>query len=137
MSDPIESELTSLIENSPYLSWLGLEIVSIELDKIHVRARWRSDWVANPTIGQTQGGILAALVDFAADFSLFTRVRRPLPTIDLRIDYHRMAKKGSLLAEGSVVKYGSRISVAEARVTTEDGELVASGRGTFLTQDLG
>ncbi len=126
-------DLQSLIDSSPYLSWLGLHALALGEDRLEVRATWRAEWVANSEIGQTQGGILAALVDFAADFALFARVGRPLLTIDMRVDYHRLAKKGDLFAHGRVIKYGNRISVAEARILDAAGELIASGRGTYLT----
>ena len=126
-------EVQAIIARSPYLSWLGLQVIELREDEITVKATWREEWVANPTIGQTQGGILAALVDFAADFALMGRLGRPVPTIDMRIDYHRMAKRGDLIAKGHVVKLGTQFSVCEATIHDEAGVLIASGRGVYLT----
>ena len=126
-------EVQAIIARSPYLSWLGLQVLELREDEITARATWREEWVANPTVGQTQGGILAALVDFAADFALIGRLGRPVPTIDMRIDYHRMAKRGDLIAKGHVVKLGTQFSVCEAEVHDEAGVLIASGRGAYLT----
>jgi uncharacterized protein (TIGR00369 family) len=126
-------EVQAIITRSPYLNWLGLQVLELREDEITVKATWREEWVANPTIGQTQGGILAALVDFAADFALIQRLGRPVPTIDMRIDYHRMAKRGDLIAKGHVVKLGKQFSVCEAAVHDEAGVLIASGRGVYLT----
>lgn len=126
-------DVQAIIARSPYLSWLGLQVLDLREDEITAKATWREEWVANPTIGQTQGGILAALVDFAADFALMGRLGRPVPTIDMRIDYHRMAKRGDLIAKGRVVKLGTQFSVCEATVHDEAGVLIASGRGAYLT----
>ena len=126
-------EVQAIIARGPYLSWLGLQVLELREEEITVRATWREEWVANPTVGQTQGGILAALVDFAADFALMGRLGRPVPTIDMRIDYHRMAKRGDLIAKGRVVKLGTQFSVCEATVHDEAGVLIASGRGAYLT----
>ena len=126
-------EVQAIIARSPYLSWLGLQVLELREDEITVKATWREEWVANPTIGQTQGGILAALLDFAADFALIERLGRPVPTIDMRIDYHRMAKRGDLIAKGHVVKLGTQFSVCEATIHDEAGVLIASGRGVYLT----
>ncbi|SON53894.1 hypothetical protein HDIA_0353 [Hartmannibacter diazotrophicus] len=123
----------AIISRSPYLSWLGLSVSDLQLGRIAAKARWREEWVANPVIGQTQGGILASLVDFAANFALFGNMGRPVLTIDLRVDYHRVAVKGDLIAEGSLVKLGRQVSVCEGRILDEEGRLIASGRGTFLT----
>lgn len=126
-------ELRAIIGRSPYLSWLGLELLDLRQGAIEVSATWREEWVANPVIGQTQGGILAALVDFAANFSLFADIGRPVLTVDLRVDYHRIATRGNLIAKGHLVKLGRQVSVCESQVFDLQGRLVSSGRGTFLT----
>lgn len=126
-------DVQAIIARGPYLSWLGLQVLALGSDEIIVKAKWRPEWVANPEIGQTQGGILAALVDFAADFALIERMGRPVPTIDMRIDYHRMAKEGDLIAKGRVIKPGKQFSVCEATIHDEAGALIASGRGAYLT----
>ncbi|MGE5103375.1 MAG: PaaI family thioesterase, partial [Betaproteobacteria bacterium] len=58
---------------------------------------------------------------------------RGVPTIDMRVDYHRAAMPGDLVARGKLVKWGSQYAVAEAQVIDKDGALVASGRGVYLT----
>jgi uncharacterized protein (TIGR00369 family) len=126
-------ELQAIIGRSPYLSWLGLQVMELGKDEVTVRATWREEWVANPTIGQTQGGILAALIDFAADAALMERMGRLVPTIDMRVDYHRMAKRGDLTAKGRVVRLGKQFSVCEASLYDEAGVLIASGRGVYVT----
>jgi len=51
----------------------------------------------------------------------------------LRVDYHRAAMPGDLVARGKVIKFGSAISVAEAQIFDESGNLLASGRGVYST----
>lgn len=130
-------EVRAIIGRSPYLSWLGLELLDLRQGAIEVRAKWREEWVANPTIGQTQGGILAALVDFAANFALFADIGRPVLTVDLRVDYHRIATKGDLIAKGSLLKLGRQVSACEGQVFDLQGRLLSCGRGTFLTAPSG
>lgn len=125
--------LQAIIGRSPYLSWLGLQVIELGKDEITIKATWREEWVANPDIGQTQGGILAALVDFTADAALIERMGRLVPTVDMRIDYHRMAKRGDLTAKGRVVRLGKQFSVCEASIHDEAGVMLASGRGVYLT----
>lgn len=79
------------------------------------------------------GGILATLVDLTADFAIAARIGRALPTIDLRIDYHRPVSDGEVRATGTVIKAGRTIATAEARVYDAKGSLVASGRGAYLS----
>jgi uncharacterized protein (TIGR00369 family) len=56
-----------------------------------------------------------------------------VPTIDIRVDYHKAAMSGDLIAKARVVRLGSQFSTAEAYVHDKDGALVASGRGTYFT----
>ena len=128
-----KEDVQQIIDRGPYLSWLGLKVLELGEDSIEVRATWRPEWVANPKLGQTHGGILAALIDFAADFALVKNIGRPVPTIDMRVDYHRLAKQGDLVVKGKVIKFGKQFSVCEAQIYDEAGALIASGRGSYIT----
>lgn len=128
--------LQQRIIRAPYHQWLGLKVLSVAPDAVELRATWREEWVANAERRHTHGGILAALVDLAADWALFSRLGRAAPTIDMRVDYHRAAAPGDLVAKGKVLKFGSQFSVCEAEVLDTAGRVIASGRGTYFTAPL-
>lgn len=130
---PSKEDIQARLTRGPYHQWLGIEVVSVSEGEIELRAKWREEWVVNPDKRYTHGGILAALVDLTADWALVSYTGRGVPTIDLRVDYHRAAMPGDLTARGKVVKFGSQISVAEAHVYDADGKLLASGRGAYST----
>ncbi|GAA4322309.1 PaaI family thioesterase [Pigmentiphaga soli] len=125
-------EMQALVDRGPYLHWLGLRVLALGEDSIEASATWREEWVASTRLMQTHGGILASLIDFAADFALVSRIGHGVPTIDLRIDYHRLAKAGDLIVKGQVIKHGRQFSTCEAQIHQE-GKLIASGRGTYIT----
>ena len=134
MSEDITLEkVQQLITRGPYHQWLGLKVVALGEDSIELKATWREEWVVNPERRSTHGGVLAALVDLAADWAMVKRAGRGVPTIDLRVDYHRAAMPGDLTARGTVVRWGRQVSTAEAQIFDSEGKLVASGRGTYLT----
>jgi uncharacterized protein (TIGR00369 family) len=134
MSEEINREkVQALITRAPFHQWLGLEVVALGEDAIELKAKWREEWVVNVDRRYTHGGILAALVDLAADWALVKRTGRGVPTIDMRIDYHAAAMPGDLTVKGRVVRSGSQFSTAEAHVYDREGKLVASGRGTYFT----
>ena len=83
-------------------------------DAIELKATWREDWVVNPDRRYTHGGVLATLIDIAADWSMVMRNGRGVPTIDLRIDYLRPGRSETLVAEAEVVRVGRRIGVVDA-----------------------
>ena len=60
-------------------------------DSIEIKAKWREEWVVNTERGYMHGGVLAALIDLAADWAMVKQTGRGVPTVDLRVDYHRPA----------------------------------------------
>ena len=138
MSDSKPAPLTleqaqALVTRAPFHQWLGLKVVAVGEGEIEIRATWREEWIVNPDRRYTHGGILAALVDLAADWALGAQLGRGLPTIDMRVDYHRVALPGDLVCKGRIVRQGSQFSVAEAEIYDLEGKLCASGRGVYLT----
>ena len=128
-----KEQVEEMLTRGPYHQWLGLRVIEVGDGTIEIGATWREEWVVNPQRRYTHGGILAALVDLTADWALVSKTGRGVPTIDLRVDYHRAAMPGDLVARGKVIKFGSAISVAEAQIFDESGNLLASGRGVYST----
>ncbi len=129
---PSIEQLNARLAKSPYNSWLGLAVTAIGADSIEMTAKWREEWVVNPAGGYTHGGILAALVDVVADYAIAAKNGAPVPTVDLRVDYHRAAR-GDMKCVGKLVRLGSQFTTAEAYVYDAGGALCASGRGTYFT----
>jgi uncharacterized protein (TIGR00369 family) len=126
-------QVQALVTRAPFHQWLGLKVVSFGEGEIEIRATWREEWVVNPDRRYTHGGILAALVDLAADWAIGATLGRGIPTVDMRVDYHRVAMPGDLICKGKVVRMGGTLSTAEAYIYDTDGKLCASGRGVYMT----
>ena len=89
--------------------------------------------MVNPDRRYTHGGVLAALVDLAADWALVSRTGRGVPTIDMRVDYLRPARTGDLTAVGKTVRVGKTVSVADVEIRDASGTLVAVGRACYAS----
>ena len=126
-------KLQQIISRGPFNQWLNFTILRIDAAGIELKAAWREEWVVNPDRRYTHGGILAAIVDVAAAYAIAAQLGRPVPTIDIRVDYHKAAMPGDLTAKAKIVRSGSQYSTAEAYVYDQEGALVASGRGTYFT----
>ncbi len=133
MNDITVDKVQALITRGPFHQWLGIKVLAVHEDGIEVKATWREEWIVNPDRRYTHGGIVAALVDLAADWAMVKKTGRGVPTVDMRVDYHAAAMPGDLTARGTIIKMGRQFSVAEALVFDADGKLIASGRGTYLT----
>jgi uncharacterized protein (TIGR00369 family) len=134
MPDDLTVEhVQALLMRAPFHQWLGLTVLAVSDDGVEIKATWREEWVVNVERRYTHGGILAALIDLAADFAMIRQTGRGVPTIDMRVDYHRAAMPGDLIARGKVVRFGGQFATAEAEIVDKDGKLIASGRGTYFT----
>ena len=126
-------KLQELISKGPFNKWLNFTVLKSDKDGVELKAAWREEWVVNLERRYTHGGILAAIVDVAADFAIAAQLGRTVPTIDMRVDYHKAHLPGDITAKGRVVRLGGQFSVAESYLYDKDGALVASGRGTYFT----
>ena len=124
-------DLEARLRVAPFHQWLDLKVLSMDEDGVEFGASWREEFKVNPERDYTHGGILAALVDICGDYALAAKIGRPVPTVDLRVDYHRAAMPGDLRIKARVIKAGRSFSTAEASVFDSGGKLVASGRAVY------
>lgn len=127
------TELEERLLASPFHRWLGLRVESVTREELRLRATWREEW-GNGTVEQvTHGGILATLLDLAADWALVATQGAPAPTIDFTTHFLRAAAPGDLVVVARPVKLGRSLTVAEAEILNEAGKQVAVGRGTYAS----
>ncbi len=129
------ASLDRTLRKPPFHQWLGIRLAVLDEDGIEIAMPWRPEIVVNTDRGYTHGGILATLVDLAADCAVAAKIGRGIPTVDMRVDYHRVALKGELRAKARLLKLGRTFASAEAYVYNEAGELCASGRGVFYVAE--
>lgn len=108
----------------------------------HLAAMERGRTVLSVDVGErfhnpndvAHGGLLSGLADSAMGSVMFTVLDdgETCTNVDLSIKFLRPTGAGTLRAEGSVLKTGRKVCVAEARITDEDGRLVARAESTFL-----
>jgi uncharacterized protein (TIGR00369 family) len=78
--------------------------------------------------GVIQGGIVTTMLDYALAFA--TLVRAPpealVSTVCLTVNFMKPALPGRMIARGAVVRMGSRMMHAEARIGTDESDLIAT-----------
>ena len=84
-------QIQALITRAPFHQWLGLTVVAATTTASRSRRSGARNGWSTPSAAYTHGGILAALIDLAADWAMVKQTGRGVPTIDLRVDYHRAA----------------------------------------------
>lgn len=136
MSDDVFEFLAADINRPPLHQWLKPQLISIDQPsgEITMRLPLRADFRRDPDRPGIHGGIVAALADIAGHAAVAAKLRHGVPTIDIRVDFLRMAAGEFLLASAILVKLGRTIAVVDIRIADDGARLVAVGRGAYSTR---
>ncbi len=130
MSRATAARLEALIRAVPLHEELDLRVVDATDTRLELTARVPQRWTNLADSAVVHGGIVSALLDTAACWSLARRSALG-PAVDLQIHFLRPTPPGELRVVGTPVKVGRTISVARATLTDEDGRQLAIATGTY------
>ena len=136
MSTPLdESGIQAFMDRSPFMSWMGFKVTKADpaAGTIEVHIPMRPEFERGPGSNQWHGGVMSAVVDTVGDFALVMAIGKPLPTINLRIDYLRPAIDTALRAVATVRRQGKTVGVADVDIFNDKGILLAIGRAAYAT----
>jgi uncharacterized protein (TIGR00369 family) len=132
-----------IAENVPFNRVLGVEVESSDPAKPQLRFAMRPDLIGNSRRGILHGGVIAAVLDVTAGFSIMLALHKEtqpgeklefpnIGTIDLRVDYLRPGRGKHFVSTGRVVRLGNRIAVTHMELANDEGELIATGGAAFV-----
>ena len=118
----------------PIATTLGFTVETVEEGRV-VFGMQPAEFHYNP-IGSVHGGVYATLLDSAAGCAVHTALPAGAryTSLDLTVKFLRplTATSGPVRCEGLVVHMGGRTALAEARLTDEQGRLVAHATSSCL-----
>lgn len=129
---PNAQELEEQLLQAPFHRWLNLKVESLTDTELVLTAQGRDEWFNSDDRSVVHGGIIAALLDIAADWALVTVGIAPSPTLDQTVNYLRAAQSLDLRVVGRVLKPGRTVSFAEAEVIS-GGKVVAVSRASYAS----
>ena len=127
----------SFFEEMPFADLLGVELTEIADGHAEGRLAMREELSWHGERVLAHGGVTYTLADTVGGAALVSLVDRPVPTVDMRIDY-LAAGTGDLTAEADVLRCGSDVGVVDVDVYAEEGDgdddsHLASARGVYKT----
>jgi len=128
--DVLRAASDGLVETPPAAALLGWKALSLEPGHVRVRYTAKAEF-GNPQ-GAIQGGFLAAMLDDAMGPALFTTLAADqfAPTIEMKVNFLRPARPGTLIAQGRVVHKTRSLAFLEGTLETADGDVVATATAT-------
>lgn len=126
----------TMLARPPLHQWLGVRVgdIDLESDTVTLHLPHRAELSRSPDRADYHGGIIATLIDMAGHACLAVKLRRRMPTIDMRIDYMRPAVETDLRAVARVERAGRTIGLCDIAVFDDSNRQVASGRCVFSTR---
>jgi uncharacterized protein (TIGR00369 family) len=130
-----KEQLQQGLARSSFIAFMGLEVLEADpaRQEVSMRMAMRPEFERGPGSKQWHGGPIAALIDTVGDYALVMLLRRPLPTINFRVDYLRPAIDTALTATARVRRAGKSVGVVDVDVYDDKQNLVAIGRATYST----
>ncbi|XQW85046.1 thioesterase family protein [Thalassotalea piscium] len=131
----------------PFNQLLGLTITQFDHQKSEVRFSWQDKLVGNPMQKILHGGVTATALDLVGgvvaaaniiehldDYSpeAIEQSLSKLSTIDLRTDFLRPGRGESFIATATIIRSGTKVTVARMELHNEKNDHIAFGTGTYM-----
>ena len=133
MIDQLEAFLNGEIAPAPIAKLLGFKLVAIKPGEAVVEFE-ATEAHANP-MGTLHGGVLCDIADAAMGIAYASTLGdgESFTTLELKINFLRPFRNGTLVATARMVKTGRTIGLAECDVTDSEGRLIARALSTCMT----
>ncbi|WP_185983420.1 PaaI family thioesterase [Aureimonas mangrovi] len=114
----------------PFARHCGIEAVDANEDRTLLRLELRAEHGNN--LGNAHGGLICTALDVAMGTAARLKLGAPVMTLDMNVSFLSIGR-GTLMAEGRVLRAGRSIVFCEAVLTGPDGGVVAKSSGVFKT----
>jgi uncharacterized protein (TIGR00369 family) len=119
----------------PYNRHLGIKVGALRPGFARLELPFRAEFIGNPLLPAIHGGVLSMLIDTCGGAAVWTQItiHDRVSTVDLRVDYLRPGPPRDLACEGTVLRTGNRVGVADMKVFAidEPERIVACGKGVY------
>jgi uncharacterized protein (TIGR00369 family) len=114
---------------------LGFELTRVHRDGLTLHCRIRKELLNS--MGVLHGGVAASLADTAVGSALFRHLggKRPVTTVEFKINYFRPVFKGRLLARARFLRMGSTLCISQVDLADDQGRGAGVAIVTYMFLD--
>ena len=126
------------ISQTPFHQWLLPRLVAVDdqVGTVTIHLTLRPEFCRLPGRSEIHGGVVAALIDITGHAAIAAKLRHSVATIDMRVDYLRMAGGTELHAVGKLIKVGRTIGIVDIQIEDDQKKMVAIGRASYLCANV-
>lgn len=135
MTERFEQALKDHADGTPQLFLYSLMDFSFdynEAEKVVTLEVPVTEMMFNP-VGYIHGGIITYMADTAMGHLCAAFNEKPSVSLELKTQFFRTAKKGSLAARAYFIKQGKRIQFVECTIHDDESRLLSKVTGTFYS----
>ncbi len=116
----------------PAAATLGFQLISVAPEGGEIEGSFDGRPEFANMLGGIQGGFLAAMLDTTVSCALLSILPAGhfAPTLELKVNYLRIAPVGRLIGRGRVVHQGSTIAFLAGELLDPDGRVVTTATAT-------
>jgi len=119
----------------PFNQFLGIKMTRIDSGLVQLSLDFRPEFIGNPLLPALHGGVISSLLDTAGGAAVWSQAEPGdrVSTVDLRVDYLRPGRPEPIVGQGTVVRLGNRVGVAELRAwhPGREDKPIAAGMGVY------
>jgi len=133
MLEQIRQRMAGNLPAAPFPALAGITITDVDPGRARMSVTI-DDRHFNP-MGTMHGGVSCTLADSAMGIAYASTLDEgeSFTTLELKINFLRPVRSGTLSADARVVQRGRTVGVAECTVTDEQGRMVARATSTCMT----
>ena len=130
-----ENAIRTSFQKQGLMTTLGAELVSVEPGKVTIECAWREGLTQQH--GFFHAGVITSIVDSACGYAALTQMpEHEVLAVEFKINFLKPANTSRIIATGTVIQSGKRITVCEGNVYDETGtKLIAKILATMIAID--
>ena len=130
-----EQKIRDFIASVPFAKLLGIRLTRVHRDGVTIECTLRPELTNSAAVAH--GGVAATLVDAAVGVALNRHFggKRPITTVEMKINYFLPATKGRLFARARMLRIGSTLCVGSVDLTDSQGDTLGAALVTYMLLD--
>jgi uncharacterized protein (TIGR00369 family) len=129
------AQIREFLPKMPFNQLLGIRLTKLHQDGLTIECAVREELFSSA--GVVHGGVAATMADAAVGIALNRHFggRRPITTVELKINYFRPVAEGKVFARAYLLRVGSTLCVGRADLADSGGNPVATALVTYMLLD--
>lgn len=116
----------------PFNRLLGIRVARLHADGVTIECKFRDE--LRNSAGVLHGGVAATMADAAIGIALARHFggRKPVTTVELKINYLRPISEGKAIARARLLRIGAHLCVGRVDVFNTARQLAATALVTYM-----